>query len=212
VSGNQAFLHTRDFIDHLGEAGPETALPASLRVLRLGEIAYQLYPFLWDTRPAAPAPVTIPVLELRASNLLLLFAGSPGSHDHDDSCLLPTGFGSLQIVAECISLAREASQDVVWCLEDTSPAEELCRFFKVAPQCYAEIKIYAPAGGLPMAAPAIGLQSFRGPQHSTEVAFVSLEALAEVMEQTSTAGTLALSVLHDQQCLRITRPWMTCTA
>ena len=76
--------YTRDFFEQLGRADAKPALPASLQVLRLGETAYGLCPFLWGTNyfypwPQAPASVTIPVLELQAKGMLLMFDGSSTS-------------------------------------------------------------------------------------------------------------------------------------
>lgn len=80
------------------------------------------------------------------------------------------GFGSLQISAECIALGLKAPFDVVWWPKDTSPAEELCRFLEVAPQCYREFRICTPPDALPMAAPAVRLLLHEGPEHCRQVA------------------------------------------
>ena len=60
-----------------------------------------------------------------------------------------------------------------------------------------------------MAALGVELVSQDSSDISELVTFTSFEALAEAMAKTSAAKTLAFSVLHDQQCLRVTRPGIT---
>jgi len=216
VHGRDCGQLTRDFFDQLGQPGVEPALPASLKVLRLGGPAWGIHPFSWGdppynpTWPKAPAFITIPVLELHGHGMLLLFDGSSTSQgERANSCCLPPGFESLRICTERISLHTTGTPNVVWRPKDTPPAEELCRFCEVAPQCYKEIRICAPPGGLPMAAPAIRLQSHDGLEHGSTGTFGTLDSLAEAMAQCPEAGTLAISVLQDEQCLRITRSGTT---
>ena len=154
-------LYVHHFFDQQGQAGAEPALPTSLRVLRFGESASRLCPFIMYPRPAAVAPVTIPVLDFHAENLVLIL-GRPGGaadiHGHADDCFLPDGFETLQLCTECIAFNRVRPSGVTWCPETTPPEEQLCQFFAVAPECYTDFRICAPPGKPPTAAPDVELE------------------------------------------------------
>ena len=215
IRGANCDWYLRDFSKQLGQDGTTPALPASLTVLRLGESARGIYTFLWgnppyDPLPKAPSSVTIPVLELQGDGVLLLFDGSSTiKGDRANCCCLPPGFASLRLCTGGVDFHTTGTPNVVWRPTQTPPEEEMCRFFEVAPQCYREFTICTPTGEPPMAAPAVGLQSHDGPEYCRRVAFSGLEALADAMRRSSAAGIFDISVLHDQQCVRVTRPGTT---
>lgn len=228
VRGYDCGSYIHHFFDQQGQAGAEPALPTSLRVLRLGDLASGLDPFFKDPTEAAVASVTIPVMELRAERVLLCFGGSADLDGHADSSWLPPGFDSLHLCTERIALNRVRPSGVTWCPETTPPEEQLCRFFAVAPECYTEFRICTPPGGPPTASPDVELEvdlesesesdwnsdsesaweavSDSGPQRGRGVRFDSLGALAEAMKRTPVGGSLDICLGHDQQYVRITRP------
>ena len=190
------------------QARPGPLLPASLQVLRLGSSDEAwLEPFRWHLSYEAAASGVIPTLELQARILVLNITISSSAAEtagFAGMSSLPTGFASLRMRAERIQL--DAADTLVNRPFGVSAEEDLCRYFLAAPQSYSDFRIYSPDGGLAMAAPKLEIHSRHDTQLNSAASFGSLGALGEAMRCTSAGQTLDISLLRDQQCLRIIRP------
>ena len=90
--------------------------------------------------------------------------------------------------------------------QNVDPAEELCRFLGLAPECYEEFHLFAT--GEPPEVPMLSVEAWWevGQNMGTEEEpYDSLQALATDMQQFAERHKLAVSLSDDEVYLRVVR-------
>jgi len=157
------------------------------------------------------APVTIPVLEWRCSSVELDYvrATPPANASMASPAVadLPFGFSSLWLHTDYIGMvfderpggmALPTFEDV----DEDSGAEDLCQFFRLAPGCYKDFRLFV--GGRLTISPLRFMAEYNMPDIA-EYYFDSLQDIAAAMRRVAGVHGLAVSVSRDETYLHVVR-------